>query len=46
MHTSHRLAYPTIGWWQRLVRREGLVDFTIVSAGPEAATFFARKPAA
>jgi SAM-dependent methyltransferase len=44
MHSHHKQACPTVGWWNRALSREGLIDFTVVNYNPQSVAFFARRP--
>ena len=44
MHSAHKMACPSLGWWRRTLQREGLIDFQIVRYHPHGVAFYARKP--
>jgi SAM-dependent methyltransferase len=44
MHSVHKPACPTLGWWRRVIRREGLTDFRVVRYHPHGVAFCANKP--
>ncbi len=43
MHASHRVAYPTLGWWKRSFKKLGVEEFKIEDDDGGNATFSARK---
>ncbi len=43
MHASHRVAYPTLGWWRRSLRKLGVENFKVEANANGNAAFSARK---
>ncbi|GJM24578.1 MAG: hypothetical protein DHS20C16_09930 [Phycisphaerae bacterium] len=43
MHASHRVAYPTLGWWKRSLKKLGIEEFKVEEHANGNATFSAKK---
>ncbi len=43
MHSMHKQACPTLGWWRRALHREGLSEFHIARYHPSGVAFWARE---